>query len=209
MNEITATTAGGAMMTSAFRVNNAGMAVGIGLDPGQQARNVPLVYDVTSDTLTEITTLPGDNGGIAFDVSESGFVVGSSSFNQSGSTPFIWSSLDGSIEIPLPSGTSTASARGVNSDGWVVGTGSGQFAVPFLYNGDQTFTLQDLIPAGSGWDLSMNTFSSALGISEDGHIVGTGVFNGEIRAFQMTLIPAPGAMGLLCLGALAATRRRR
>jgi uncharacterized membrane protein len=209
VNVIDTITAGGSSMTTAFRVNNAGMIVGVGVDPNQQARNVPLMYDVTSDTLTEIPALTGDNGGIAFDVSENGLIVGSSSFNQAGSVPFIWSASTGSVEIPLPANTSTASARGVNSNGWVVGTGSGQFAVPFLYDGDQTYTLQDLIPTGSGWDLSMNTFSSALGISEDGNIVGTGVFNGEIRAYQLTLIPSPATSGLLGVGALTASRRRR
>lgn len=210
VNRITATTAGGASMTTAFRVNNAGFAVGNGTDPNMLSRNVGLLYNINNGTLTEVPALPGDNGTIAFDISEAGHVVGSSSFNQSGSTPFIWSADRGaSQEIPLPAGTSMASARGVNSDGWVVGIGSGQFAVPFLYDGDQTYRLQDLIPADSGWDISMNTSSSALGIAEDGTIVGTALIDGEIRAYRMTLVPAPGATALLGLGGLAFARRRR
>jgi uncharacterized membrane protein len=210
VTQITATTSGGASMTTAFRVNNAGFAVGTGTDPNVLSRNVGLLYNINNGTLTEVPPLPGDNGAIAFDISEAGHVVGSSSFNQSGSTPFIWSADRGaSQEIPLPAGTSMASARGVNSDGWVVGIGSGQFAVPFLYDGDQTYRLQDLIPADSGWDISMNTSSSALGIAEDGTIVGTALIDGEIRAYRMTLIPAPGATALLGLGGLAFVRRRR
>src|SRR5262249_17694502 len=81
-------------------------------------------------------------------------------------------------------------AEGVNSSGWVVGTDGGAFAVPFLYDGTNTYRLQDLIPANSGWDLSMNTSSSAQGISEDGVIVGTGVHDGQTHAYAM--VPATG-----------------
>ncbi len=209
VNPITATTGGGATMTTAHRVNDAGQAVGNGIDPNNLARNVALMYDTNSGTLTEIPALAGHNGGIAFDISENSYVVGSSSFNQSDSMPFIWSSGTGSVGIPLPSGASTGSARGVNSDGWVVGIGSGVFALPFLYDGGQTYLLQDLIPAASGWDLSTNTSSSALGISEDGSITGTGSINGNTHAYYMTLVPAPGGATILGIGAIACMRRRR
>lgn len=206
---ITATTAGGAYMTTAYAVNDAGQVVGIGLDPNNAARNVAIMYDSVSNTAIEIPNLPGDNGGIAFGQSEAGHVVGSSSFNQSGSNPFIWDSVNGVTEVPLPFGTSQGSARGVNSDGWVVGTASSAFAIPFLYDGDTTYALQDLIDPSSGWDLSTNTSSSAMGISDNGTIVGTGVFNGEIRAYAMVLVPAPGVLSVLPLAGVMAARRRR
>src|SRR5262249_35015989 len=60
--------------------------------------------------------------------------------------------------------------------------------IPFLYDGTNTYRLADLIPPDSGWDLSMNTSSSALGISEGGIIVGTGVHNGDTHAYAM--VPA-------------------
>src|SRR4029077_18013236 len=72
--------------------------------------------------------------------------------------------------------------------GWVVGNDSSAFSIPFLYDGTNTYRLADLIPPNSGWDLSMNTSSSALGISENGVIVGTGVHNGETHAYAM--VPA-------------------
>lgn len=210
VSTISATTAGGAYMTTAYGVNDAGMVVGIGIDPNNAARNVSIAYDINSGVATEIPSLAGDNGGIAFGLSQAGHVVGSSSFNQSGSNPFIWDSTNGVTEIPLPAGASQGSARGVNSSGWVVGTASGQFAVPFLYDGSATYTLQDLIDPSSGWDLSMNTFSSGMGISDDGTIVGTGVFDGEIRAYAMVIVPAPGVAALLpAAGILCARRRRR
>ena len=92
------------------------------------------------------------------------------------------------VAIPLASGTSQGSARAVNSAGWVVGNDSSAFSIPFLYDGKNTYRLADLIPSNSGWDLSMNTSSSALGISEDGVIVGTGVHKGETHAYAM--VPA-------------------
>jgi hypothetical protein len=50
-----------------------------------------------------------------------------------------------------------------------------------------TYRLQDLLPPGSGWDISTNTSSSALGISENGTIVGTGIHNGQTHAYAMIL----------------------
>jgi Dockerin type I domain len=76
----------------------------------------------------------------------------------------------------------------VNSAGWVVGNDSSAFSIPFLYDGTTTYRLADLLPNGSGWDLSMNTSSSALGISDNGVIVGTGVHNGATHAYAM--VPA-------------------
>ena len=104
--------------------------------------------------------------------------------------PFIWSDQGGMVAIPLATGTSEGSARAVNSAGWVVGNDSSAFAIPFLYDGTNTYRLADLIPPNSGWDLSMNTSSSADGISEDDVIVGTGVHNGETHAYAMVPVSA-------------------
>lgn len=206
---ITATTSGGAYMNTAYKINDSGMIVGTGIDPNNAARNVALMYDTNTGTMMEIPSLAGDNGGLAFDIS-GGYVVGSSSFNQSGSRSFIWDATNGTVEIPLPAGASTASARGVNASGWVVGTGSGLYALPFLYDGANTYNVQDLIVAGgAGWDLSTNTSSSALGISDDGTIVGAGVFNGDVHAYAMVLVPTPGTLGVIGLGGVVAARRRR
>ncbi|MEM7228112.1 MAG: hypothetical protein AAF432_04775 [Planctomycetota bacterium] len=173
----------GSTMKTAFSINDDGIVVGIGTDPNNAARNVGCVYNSNTDRLTEVGALPGANGALCFHISNAGHVVGGSMQNQGASQPFIWTETDGMTQIPLPPATSQGSARGVNSDGWAVGTAGGAFAVPFLYDGTTTYAVQALIPVGSGWDLSMNTSSSALGISEDGIIVGTGIFNGETRAY--------------------------
>ena len=189
---ITQTTSGGSYFLTAFGINDSGRVVGQGIDPNNAARNVGIVYDIGSSSAFEVGALPGFNGALAFAVSNSGFVVGSSMLNQGSGLPFIWSDAHGIQPIPLASGTSQGSARGVNSAGSVVGNDSSAFSIPFVYDTTNTYRLADLIPANSGWDLSMNTSSSALGISDTGMIVGTGVYNGAIHAYAMLPIgPAP------------------
>ena len=187
---ITQTTPGGSFFLTAFGIN-AGRIVGQGIDPLNAARNVGIVYDIGQSAAFEVGALPGFNGALAFGVSNNGYVVGSSMLNQGSSLPFIWSKVNGMVAVPLASGTSQGNARAVNSKGWVVGTDSSAFAIPFLYDGANTYRLADLIPPGSGWDLSTNTSSSADGISENGIIVGTGVHNGEIHAYAMVPVGGP------------------
>lgn len=206
---ISATTGDGAFMRTAMGITNAGFVAGQGLDPNNAARYAGLLYNTNTGEMIEIPAGPGDNGTLPFAISQNNYVVGATQFNSGSGRPFIWSEEDGTVVIPLTPDASQGSARGVNSNGWVVGTGSGLYAVPFLYDGEQTYRLQDLIDPASGWDISTNTSSSAMGISEDGTIVGTGVFNGEIRAYAMVLIPSPGALSMVGLGMLAASRRRR
>lgn len=207
-NVITTQGPGGTFIRTAFSVNDAGIIVGFGIDPSNAARNVAFAYDSANNTASEVPPIPGANGGIAFDVSEAGHIVGSSMQNQGSGQPFVWTQAGGTVQIPLPAGASQGSARGVNSSGLVVGTAGGQFAVPFLYDGAQTYRLQDLIPAGSGWDISTNTSSSAMSISESGIIVGTGIFNGQTRAYAMIPVPEPAALSCLLVGAAGLLRRR-
>jgi hypothetical protein len=64
--------------------------------------------------------------------------------------------------------------------------------------------LNDLIPAGSGWELE-----TARGINDNGWIVGEGTFNGEHRMFLLTPVPEPSsvlAVGFVVAGAWAARR---
>lgn len=189
---ITQTTTNGSFFVTAFGINDSGRIVGQGIDPQNAARNVGIVYDIGQNMAFEVGALPGFNGALAFAVSNTGYVVGSSMLNQGSGLPFIWSDQDGMVAIPLATGTSQGSARAVNSAGWVVGNDSSAFSIPFLYDGTNTYRLADLIPSNSGWDLSMNTSSSALGISEEGVIVGTGVHNGETHAYAMVPVaPSP------------------
>lgn len=205
---ITATGPGGSFFTTAFGINDAGLVAGIGIDPNNAARNVGLVHNISAGTTIEVGALAGMNGALAFDISESGHVVGSSMLNQGSGTPFIWTQGGGMTAIPFATGTTQGSARGVNSAGWVVGTDSSAFAIPFLFDGTNTYRVGDLIVNGAGWDLLTNTSSSALGIAEDGTIVGTGVLNGNIHGYVAVPVPEPATLTVFA-GAIVGLLRRR
>ena len=187
---ITETTSTGCTFVTAFGINDSGRIVGFGIDPNNAARNVGIVLDFGDAQAFEVGALPGFNGALAFAVSNTGYVVGSSMLNQGSGLPFIWSAANGMVAIPLATGTSQGSARGVNSAGWVVGDDSSAFSIPFLWDGTTTYRIADLLPPNSGWDLSMNTSSSALGISNNGIIVGTGVHNGDTHGYAMVPVTA-------------------
>ncbi|HPF35300.1 MAG TPA: FlgD immunoglobulin-like domain containing protein [Candidatus Krumholzibacteria bacterium] len=182
---IGATTDTGCFMTTAYGINDSDLIVGTGIDPANAARNVGMAYEDVLGGAWEVGALPGRNGALCFDVSDAGHVTGGSMLNQGDSTPFLWTATGGMVEIPLPLGATSGSGRGVNDDGWVVGNAGGLYAVPFLWDGQDTYRIQDLLPPGSGWDLATNTSSSALGISDAGMIVGTGVHDGAIRAYAL------------------------
>jgi len=122
---ITQTTPDGSYFLTAFGINDSGRIVGQGIDPAHPARNVGIVFDIGQSMAFEVGALPGMNWALAFGVSNTGYVVGSSMFNQGSGMPFIWSDQDGIVAIPLASGTSQGSASAVNSAGWVVGTMGG------------------------------------------------------------------------------------
>ncbi len=213
MSVITATTANGTFMNTAFGINDAGLVVGTGIDPTNAALTVGLLYNTVTGVMTNLGALPGQNSAIPFDISESGYVVGNSSINGgSGSVPFIWSAAGGMVAVPLPAGTSQGSLRGVNDSGWAVGIASSAFAVPFLYDGTNSYTIESLLPAGSGWTFN-NTSNAAYAITNSGVIVGTSVINGLTHAFVMTPVPEPGTWALMLAGlavtGAASLRRRR
>jgi uncharacterized membrane protein len=182
---ITTTTPTGCTFTTAFGISEGGLVVGFGKDPANAARNVGFVYDQPANSASEVGALPGMNGAICFDVSPDGaYICGTSGLNQGSGMPFV-RTANGMAQIPLPAATTSGIARGVNSSGVVVGNAGGQFSVPWVYMDGQTYALNDLLPPGSGWALATSTSNSALGISEFGTIVGTGIHNGLTRAYAM------------------------
>ncbi|MBL8048574.1 MAG: hypothetical protein JNJ45_07830 [Chthonomonas sp.] len=197
-NVLSANTPEGWGWTTGFAVNNAGIMVGSGRDGNNAAVTLGLMYDTNTDVTTNVGALTGigHNSAICFDISENGVVVGSSSLNSgSGGRPFKWDAVNGMTEIPMPTGASSAIARGVNSAGWIVGIGSSAFALPFVYDGTNTYRLGDLLVNPAGWDLLTNTSSSAMSISESGWICGTGIRGTAVRAY--VAIPATPISGVV------------
>lgn len=165
--------------------------------------------------MTALGALPDANGALAYGIGNGGHVVGTSMFNQGSGAPFVWTAATGMVAIDLPAGTTMGSARDVNDQGWVVGTAAGSFATPYLWIDGTSYTLQSLLADADGWDLSMNSSSSAMAIANNGSIVGTALHNGQTHAYMMVLVssvPEPGSWALMA-GGLAlcgvVVRRRR
>ena len=195
------TTPDGVLLSSAYDINNGGQIVGEAnsSDDGSLARAFSLTPG--SQYATDLGTLPGHESATAYGVSENGYVVGRSTTAGGTRTPFIWSVTSGMVEIPKinqESGTAVA----VNSDGWVTGDLTGISSVPFLYDGNATHLLNDLIPTDSGWNLAEGYGNTARDISEDGTITGQGNYHGKRTGFVMTLVPEPN-LTVLLFGALS------
>ena len=197
--------------------------VGSAADPNNAAVTQPYIYDLGNQA-TAASLIPVSssayNGGVAFAISNNGLVVGTESFNGGGTAaPFLFNVSSGTtVAVPLPTGATSNGngARGVNDLGEVVGTASGTFALPYLYDGTATYLLSSLItndPTGT-WNLSNNTSSAAFGIADNGDIVGRGLHNGVLSSFVLvptgTSVPEPAAVGVagVFIAGLLARRRR-
>lgn len=121
-------------------------------------------------------------GGEATAINNHGTIVGQSNGVQYGiQLAVLW---DGNGNIrPLGSlGGLSSWANDINDRGVIVGEAlvdSGNRRA-FIYENGEMRDLNELLPANSGWVLER-----AIGISEDGRIVGEGRLNGEFRSFVM------------------------
>jgi uncharacterized membrane protein len=123
-------------------------------------RNRPVVWNNdAAHTAYELPLLPGDNYGTAYRINNLGQILGSSAASQPGT--------------------------------WNVGP-----ARLVLWRDGGVFELQTLLdPAtGAGWTITSasainNSRPSASAINNLGQIVGTGIHNGQSRAFLMTPLP--------------------
>jgi len=203
-------TSNGSYLIQPTAINDSGRIVGQGIDPNNSTLDVGYVYDISTNTAFSVGALPGMNGALNYGVSNAGHIVGGSNSNGGNAVPFIWTQAGGMHAIPLLPGTFMGAGYAVNSAGWVVGTMSGNTAVPFLYDGTSSYALANLIPSGSGWNLLTTITAEAHGVSESGIIVGAGEYNGQTHAFAMIPVPEPSTLLLVGVaGGLAAWRRNR
>jgi hypothetical protein len=208
---ITQTLPNGGMLRTAFGINDAGRIVGQGLDPTNAAVTKGWYLDPGDSTAHDIGALTalGHNSAIPFGVSSDGRITGTSSLNSgSGALPFIYDTTNGMQPIPLPVGTTTGQGRGVNAAGWVVGNSSSATSIPFLYDGTQSYRLQDILVNAPGWDLVSGTSNAAFSISDNGLITGRGLLNGVVTGYVLIPVPEPTGLAMLLLAAPLSMRRR-
>jgi probable HAF family extracellular repeat protein len=190
------------------------------------------------------TLLPalGGSHSAAYDINESGCVVGWAETSSGGHNAVLWNGSD-TIDLGTFGGVYSW-AFAINDHGQVVGwrqvangesraflwqdgvmtdlglegrawdiNNRGQVVcstatTTYLWDNGSLYDLQDLIPAGSGWQLGRSVNVPA--INDAGWIVGTGISpDGYTRAFLLTPIPEPPAVVLVSLGAFSLLLRRR
>jgi probable HAF family extracellular repeat protein len=143
-------------------INNSGQVTGYRNDPLQA------FLWKNGNGFSNLTTPPGRDLSWANGINNLGYVVGGSSDSSGKSQAFLW---NGSWVDLEPLGLNSE-AMGLNDLGQVVGnieTASGNTRA-FLWDSDHGMQdLNNLIPAGSGWELLR-----ALAINKDGQIVGAG-----------------------------------
>jgi len=138
----------------------------------------------------ELGTLPGTTSSTALAINDDGDVVGwSGSPAGKGSRAFLWSA-DLMQDLGTLPGDSLSRALGINNAGQVVGQSASSDdrddARAFLWHGGKMVNLNGRLPPGSGWILLQ-----ASDINDSGMIAGTGLRDGQMRAFRLDPLATP------------------
>ncbi len=130
--------------------------------------------------------LSGLTDGTAVGINETGQIVGDHS-TPSGRRAFLWDPVAGSMDLPVPIGTGSSRASGINGSGTVIGDIDGGAVV--WSNGPGGYTamlVEPQMPGGSGWS-RLDLYA----MNDNGQIAGTGDLNGYDRGFILSPAPAP------------------
>jgi uncharacterized membrane protein len=163
--------------TSAYAINNLGQVVGY-------SGGVAFVWTKEKG----ISSIPNtDFFGDASDINDQGIVVGTYGTASRGTDGFIYNLTTGITQlIPEVGEYYNIAAAGINSKNDVVGGYYDGIARAILYSNNTIQTLNNLIPANSGWFLEY-----ATDINDNGQIIGFGTLNGERSNFLLTPINNP------------------
>lgn len=178
--------AGDWSISRAFAINDRGQVVGdFAQDAGRLATYNRRAFLWEGGVRVDLGTLPGHASSTALDINRSGQVVGwSGTHDGSVSRAFLWENGDMRDLGTLPKDT-RSQALGINASGLVVGWSGApdrSTSRAVLWYGGWMFDLNSVLRRGSGWLLT-----EAAAINDDGQVVGTGLRNGQLRAFLLEL----------------------
>lgn len=166
--------------SEANAVNNLGQAVGDSWNVGTTAQDYRAFY-YNGTSMQDIGTLGGAQAR-AFDINDYDETVGSAQTAGGVWDAFVYA--NGTMSDIGPGQANAINfyhqVVGQTDPDWSNNGGFGGHA--FLYQDGYTVDLNSLIPASSGWDLL-----TATDINNVGQIVGTGLFNGQYRAYRLNL----------------------
>jgi len=132
--------------------------------------------------IKDLGTLPGHLGSRALGINASAQIVGESLATDGTSRAVLWQTGEITDLGTLPNDVSSR-AIGINGPAHVVGASAAADGTSraFIWRHGNMRDLNTLIPADSGWALT-----SAAAINDAGEIVGTGILDGQTRAFLLT-----------------------
>jgi probable HAF family extracellular repeat protein len=191
---------------AALAINDLDQIVGFATLPGETATRA---FYYSCGVMTALRTLPGEVEAYAYDISNSGLVVGAAVTSEP-AHPFLWRG-GGAMELPIPSTARTGAANAVNDAGLVVGTYeinqyTGEFAAVRWVAGE----MSNLGNLGGPSD-----YAVASDVNTAGQIVGTSNssagFTGYLwqggRMYDLRALLLPPYAGLAIISATSITDR--
>lgn len=177
---------------------------------GQTLGGNPTRAFVVQNGTTALLPSLGGSDSAAYAVNETGMIAGYSATADGKAHACLWQDgVPHDLGVPV---SKTSVALDVNESGAVVGycgpaLGTVAANAAFIWLDGVPYSLNDLIPADSGWGITI-----PRGINDEGQIVGTGAHNGKAAAFILTPeVPEPAGISALLMGMLAigVFRRKR
>ena len=170
---------------AAYGVSDTGRVVGIGSSP--IGFNRAFRTGENGINITDLGTLGGDESW-AYAINNAGQVAGTASSLSIDTHAFLFTDGTGMADLGTLGGY-VSTAYALDGVGNVVGTAQDATNAMRAFVWTQTLGMRDLnefIPVNSGWVLT-----EARGVNEKGQIAGSGLLNGQPRAFLLT--PHTGA----------------